>query len=100
VRDALEQRCGSLASALARELPQARFTAPDGGYFLWVELGKEIDSTKLTAAAAAHGVAVVDGDDFLVEGRSGAIRLSFAPVTPAEIDEAVERLAAAVASLD
>jgi DNA-binding transcriptional MocR family regulator len=42
---------------------------------------------------------VVDGDDFVTEGRSGAIRLSFAPVTPAQIDEAIPRLAAAVASL-
>ncbi len=99
VREALAERCDRLAGALSEALPQARFTAPDGGYFLWVELGEEIDTAKLVAAAAEHGVAVVDGDDFVVEGRSGAIRLSFAPVTPAEIDEAVTRLAAAIDSL-
>jgi len=99
VRDALEQRCGRLASGLARELPEARFVAPDGGYFLWVELPDGVDSTKLVAAAAEHGVAIVDGDDFVADGRSGAIRLSFAPVTPEQIDEALPRLAAAVASL-
>jgi DNA-binding transcriptional MocR family regulator len=99
VRDALEERCERLASALSRELPDARFVAPDGGYFLWVELPDGVDSTKLVTAAAEHGVAIVDGDDFVTEGRSGAIRLSFAPVTPAQIDEAIPRLAAAVASL-
>jgi DNA-binding transcriptional MocR family regulator len=99
VRDALAERCDRLASALTESLPQARFVAPDGGYFLWVELGDGIDTTKLVAAAAEQGVAVVDGDDFVVEGRSGAIRLSFAPVTPAEIDEAITRLAGALASL-
>lgn len=99
VRAALSERCGRLAEGLARELPQARFVAPDGGYFLWVELPEGVDSTKLVAASADCGVAVVDGDDFLADGRSGAIRLSFAPVTPAEIDEAVTRLAAALASL-
>jgi DNA-binding transcriptional MocR family regulator len=99
VRDALETRCAALAGALARELPAARFVAPDGGYFLWVGLPDGVDSTKLVAAAAERGVAVVDGDDFVVDGRSGAVRLSFAPVTPAEIDEAVTRIASAVASL-
>ena len=99
VREALGERCKRLADGLAEALPQARFVAPDGGYFLWVELPGGVDSTKLVAAAAEHGVAVVDGDDFLPEGRSGALRLSFAPVTPQEIDDAVERLAAAVASL-
>jgi DNA-binding transcriptional MocR family regulator len=99
VRDALEERCGRLASGLARELPEARFVAPDGGYFLWVELPDGVDSTKLVAAAGEHGVAIVDGDDFVADGRSGAIRLSFAPVTPEQIDEALPRLAAAVASL-
>ncbi|MGA2469471.1 MAG: PLP-dependent aminotransferase family protein [Solirubrobacteraceae bacterium] len=99
VRAALEKRVGALASGLARELPDARFVAPDGGYFLWVELPEDVDSTKLVAAAGELGVAVVDGDDFLAEGRSGAIRLSFAPVTPEQADEATRRLAAAVASL-
>jgi DNA-binding transcriptional MocR family regulator len=99
VRDALAERAGRLGDGLARELPQTSFTAPDGGYFLWLRLGEGLDSAALTAAAAEHGVAVVDGDDFVADGRSGAIRLSFAPVTPAEIDEAVTRLAAAVASL-
>jgi len=100
VRDALTERCGRLASGLSDALPETRFTAPDGGYFLWLELGEGIDSTKLVAVAAEHGVAIVDGDDFVISGSSGAVRLSFAPVTPAEIDEAVARLASAVAALE
>ena len=100
VRDALAERCDALAGALAQALPQARFVVPDGGYFLWVELGAGTDTGRLVAAAAEHGVAVVDGDDFVVDGGSGAVRLSFAPVTPSEIGEAVRRLTAAVAALD
>ena len=99
VRNALSERCDRLASALSEALPQASFIAPDGGYFLWVELGAEVDTTRLVAVAADHGVAIVDGDDFVIGGGSGAIRLSFAPVTPDEIDEAVSRLAAALGSL-
>jgi DNA-binding transcriptional MocR family regulator len=99
VRNALSERCDRLTGALSETLPQASFIAPDGGYFLWVELGTEVDTTKLVAVAADHGVAIVDGDDFVIDGGSGAIRLSFAPVTPEEIEEAVNRLAAALASL-
>jgi DNA-binding transcriptional MocR family regulator len=99
VRSALAERSGALARALARELPEVRIIEPDGGYFLWVELPDGIDSTQLTAAAADHGVAVVDGDDFVADGRASALRLSFAPVTVAEIDEAISRLAAAYATL-
>ncbi len=99
VREALAERCQRLADGIVEALPESSVVAPDGGYFLWVELPERLDSTKLTAAAAEHGVAVVDGDDFVVDGRSGALRLSYAPVTPAEIDAALERLAAAAASL-
>ena len=99
VRGALSERCTRLVEGLAERLPQTSVVAPDGGYFLWVELGGGIDSTKLVAAAGEHGVAIVDGDDFLSEGRAGAVRLAYAPVTPAEIDTAIERLVAAVDSL-
>ena len=36
----------ALTAALERELPEARFQAPEGGYFMWVELpeGTEIDA--------------------------------------------------------
>jgi DNA-binding transcriptional MocR family regulator len=100
VRDALAERCDRLAAGIADAIPRARFVAPDGGYFLWVELGAEVDTAKLVAAAADEGVAIIDGDDFVIDGGSGAVRLSFAPVTPGEIDEAVPRIAAALASLD
>jgi DNA-binding transcriptional MocR family regulator len=36
VTRALRDRLGALVAALIRELPDARFTPPTGGYFLWV----------------------------------------------------------------
>ncbi len=45
-----------------------RFIEPDGGYFLWVELPEDIDTTVLEPVAAEHGVAVVKGSDFLSRG--------------------------------
>jgi 2-aminoadipate transaminase len=50
-------------------------------------------------AAAERGLALVSGDDFVLDGGSGAVRLAYSGVTPDEIREGVTRLAAALAAL-
>jgi DNA-binding transcriptional MocR family regulator len=99
VRAALEERVEALASALREQIPSVSFVAPDGGYFLWVSLPEGMEPGAVLSAAAAHGLALVSGDDFVLDGGSGAVRLAFSGVTPAEIGEGVTRLAAALASL-
>src|SRR3954447_14547499 len=42
VKTALRARRDALVAALERELPEARFAPPQGGYFMWVELPEEI----------------------------------------------------------
>ncbi|SHF67504.1 DNA-binding transcriptional regulator, MocR family, contains an aminotransferase domain [Streptoalloteichus hindustanus] len=96
VRTALAERASVLAGSLRRHLPEARFTEPDGGYFLWVELPEDVDAAALVPVAAERGVAVVKGGDFLVEGGRSALRLAFSAVTVEQIDEGVRRLAEAV----
>ena len=99
VRDALEQRVDALAGALHDQLPGASFVKPDGGYFLWVKLPDGVDPAALLKAAAERKLALVSGDDFVLDGGSGAVRLAFSGVTPEEIREGVTRLAAALATL-
>jgi 2-aminoadipate transaminase len=96
VRAALAERARLLAAALREHIVGVRFTEPDGGYFLWVELPEDVDAAAVLAAAAECDVAVVKGSDFLLEGGQHALRLAFAAVTPDQIDEGVRRLAAAV----
>ena len=38
VKNALRDRRDAVVNALQRELPEAKFAAPSGGYFMWVEL--------------------------------------------------------------
>ena len=93
VRAALRERAETLAQALERELPEARFNRPQGGYFLWVELPEGSDVAGLFDAAGERGVAFVKGTDFMLEGGDNAFRLAFSGVTPDEIEEGVRRLA-------
>jgi 2-aminoadipate transaminase len=99
VKAALAERVELLSAALEREIPEARFVAPDGGYFMWVELPEGTDVGELFGAAAARGVQFVKGTDFLLEGGENTIRLAYSGVTADEIDEGVARLAEALRSL-
>src|SRR3954447_6162705 len=99
VKNALRDRRDTLVACLARELPEARFQAPQGGYFMWVELPQEIDVAELEKAAAEREVIFVKGTDFLLEGGSNTLRLAYSGVNPEQIEEGVSRLAKAVRSL-
>ncbi len=99
VRTALAERARTLCSALERELPDARFVAPQGGYFLWVELPRGTDVNALFAAAAARGVQFVKGSDFVLDGDEASLRLAYSGVTVEQIEAGVSRLAEAYAGL-
>jgi DNA-binding transcriptional MocR family regulator len=93
VKEALRERAAVLCAALARELPDASFVAPEGGYFLWVELPEGTDVDALFSAAKERGVIFVKGSDFVLEGGGSSLRIAYSGVTPAEIEEGVGRLA-------
>ena len=99
VKNALRERRDTLVAALRRELPEAKFAPPQGGYFMWVELPEAVDVAELEKAAAERGVLFVKGTDFLLEGGQNTLRLAFSGVTPEQIDEGITKLAEAVRSL-
>jgi 2-aminoadipate transaminase len=98
VKAALRERRDALAAALERELPEARFTPPEGGYFMWVELPEGTDVDALASAAKDRGVVFVKGTDFLIEGGQNTLRLAYSGVRPDQIEEGVTRLAEAYRS--
>jgi DNA-binding transcriptional MocR family regulator len=99
VKQALKERVYTLCAALERELPDARFTRPEGGYFLWVEMPEGTDVAALHALAAERGVVFVKGSDFVLDGGESSFRIAYSGVTPEEIEEGVRRLAAAYAEV-
>ncbi|MGH2945877.1 MAG: PLP-dependent aminotransferase family protein [Solirubrobacteraceae bacterium] len=99
VKTALRERRDTLVNALRRELPEAQFAPPEGGYFMWVVLPEEVSVAELEVAAKQRGVIFVKGTDFLLEGGENTLRLAYSGVTPEQIDEGVSRLAGAARSL-
>jgi DNA-binding transcriptional MocR family regulator len=99
VRKALRQRAQTLCAALTSELPDWRFVAPEGGYFLWLELPQGTDVNALFEAGAARGVQFVKGSDFVLDGDESTLRLAYSGVTPDEIEQGVKRLAEAYAEV-
>ena len=90
VRELLRVRRDAMLEALERELPAAIWSRPQGGYFIWLELPREVEEVP--------GVAFVKGTDF--GGDPNTARLAFSYVSPEEIQEGVRRLSAAAAELD
>jgi 2-aminoadipate transaminase len=94
-------RLKAVLEACSRWLPPgAEFTRPEGGMNLWVRLPRPLDAMDLLARAHAEGIAYVPGRYFEVSRHdAGALRLSFAGVTPAEIQTGV-RILGSIASAE
>ena len=93
VRGLLRARRDTMLEALDHELEgRARWSRPEGGYFLWLELPEGIDASELLDRAAEAGVTFVPGPDF--GGLPNSARLAFSFASPGEIEEGVSRLAA------
>jgi len=96
VKGALKERRDTLVAALREQIPEADFVEPGGGYFLWLSLADDVDTTEVKDAAKDEGVAFVAGPDFMLEGGRSSLRLSFASVPPDQIGEGVARIARAL----
>jgi 2-aminoadipate transaminase len=95
VKSALRERRDATCSSLRRELPDARFVVPEGGYFLWVDLPEGTDVGRLEAAALERGVMFVKGTDFLLEGGHESLRIAYSGVPVEQIEEGISRVAEA-----
>jgi len=94
LRRVLLARRDALLAALAEHLPAgSRWTTPEGGYQIWVELPEGIDTRDLLADAVGTGVLFAPGSQFNHDGRaSRCLRLSIAMVNEASLRRGVAAL--------
>lgn len=92
------RRRDAMLAALAEFMPEdARWSNPEGGFFVWITLSESIDVNTFAAHAATFGTVVFPGDWFYHERDvTNTIRLSFSTVTEDRIREGVRRLAEAL----
>ncbi len=100
VNGLLRERRDAMLAALELEMSEAaKWTRPDGGYFIWLFLHPSGPSaSELLVAAEKAGVTFVQGRDFFPGGTSGAkeARLAFSFVSPQEIADGVALLASLI----
>ena len=98
VQDLLRVRRDAMLSSLEAELGGiARWSRPDGGYFLWLDLAEDVVAEELLSRAEAADVTFVAGRDF--GAAPNTARLAFSYVSPDEVREGVRRLAALLAAV-
>jgi 2-aminoadipate transaminase len=88
-----------MLDALAEHFPpEAYWTHPRGGLFIWATLPDYIDTTDLLARALGERVAFVPGRAAYVDGRGGSsMRLNFSGVGVSDIREGIRRIGEVVA---
>jgi 2-aminoadipate transaminase len=84
------QRDAMVAAIRTHFPPSVKFSEPEGGMFLWVELPEGVSALKVFEKAIAEKVAFVPGDPFYV-GRTdvSTMRLNFSCVDEATIEKGI-----------
>ncbi|WP_392551944.1 PLP-dependent aminotransferase family protein [Orbus wheelerorum] len=95
IRELYKKRCEFMLEQLAKYMPKTvRWTKPEGGMFIWVELPEHIDSTALLAIAVQNNVAFVPGETFFATNpRKNCLRLAFVTVPEDRIEQGIKTLA-------
>ena len=88
-------QCNAMLTAMEKYFPaHVTYTKPEGGMFLWVDLGEGVSSVDVFKRATEKKVAFVPGDPFYtnISGAS-TLRLNYTNSDPATIEEGIKRLA-------
>jgi 2-aminoadipate transaminase len=93
-------RLDACIGALARHMPEAEATRPEGGFFVSVTLPEGTSTTAVREKARARELQLADGTAFFPNGGGDRfLRLPFCALTPAEIEEGIGRLGETVREL-
>jgi len=94
MRQTLHHNSIKYSSAVARYFPAGtKITQPQGGYFLWIELEKEINTARLYDQARKYNISIAPGRMFtLREQFDNCLRLSFGLPWNEELEKKIKLL--------
>ncbi len=95
IKELYAKRLRVMIEAMERHFPSGvKFTRPNGGLFLWVELPANVNTTELLPKAVEKNVAYIPGSAFYPDGGGhNTMRLNYSKPTESEIEEGIKRLA-------
>jgi DNA-binding transcriptional MocR family regulator len=94
IRTVYRGRRDAMLAALDRHAPEGvRWTRPEGGMFVWLELPEHIDAARLLEQAVRQDIAFVPGSAFFPDGSGrNTLRLSFSLSDEAQIEVGIFKL--------
>jgi len=98
-REIYRERRDAMIESLSTMLPQATWTHPDGGFYVWLTLPEGVNAKAMLPRAVTERVAYVPGTAFFADGTGQRnVRLSYCYPDPDRIREGVRRFAGVVQS--
>jgi DNA-binding transcriptional MocR family regulator len=91
LRETLENQVQVYSEAVTQYFPKGtKISKPEGGFLLWLELPKTVDSVQLYRTASAHKISILPGSIFSPTGRfANHIRISCGHPWNDSIDQAL-----------
>lgn len=94
-RRAIAAQCKEMRELVSLFFPEGtRISQPQGGYFLWIQLPKGIQAERLFEESLQHGIGIVPGNAFSLQGSlyQDSIRISCANPVDSRIRSAIQTL--------
>ena len=94
IRQILNYNCNNYINTVLESFPTGtKVSQPQGGFFLWVELDKSIDTTAFYHLAMKHNISIAPGRIFSFQDQfSNCMRLSFGLPWSNELRESIKTL--------
>ncbi len=98
IRDEYTERSQLMLKALEKHMPEEiKWSHPKGGFYIWVEMPQEIDSTDVLKDSIKNGAVFVTGKTFDPDNnKNHFFRLSYSNMDKNQIEKGIEIIANAI----
>lgn len=94
IKDLYRHRKNLMIQEIEKEFPaECKYTNPNGGMFIWVEMPEQINTREVLKDALAEKVAFIPGGGFFPESnKENCFRLNYSTMSDERIIEGIKRL--------
>jgi len=98
IRPVYKSRAEAMVASLQNEMPESvKFQPPKGGFYIWLELPKHVESTRVLKRAIEGGAVFVVGSTFDPVGKNNhTLRLSYCNTSKSDIEKGISVIAKSI----